>query len=640
MMDTKRGASPNPRSASRKRWAAAAMFAAAVVPPLLAFAGHQFFEPAIQPWALFLAAILTSAWLGGLLTGLAATALSTVLVWTFLIPPSNTLIKHDPVYGAVAIGFVGIGVAISLLQHRFKKSKREVQTALDMTRQLNERLEKAIADRAIFGAFTENSSDFIGIAEPDGTPIYVNPAGRRMVGLPADLRIRSTRMLDYYPDDTRAFAQDVIMRQMHDQGHWEGETFFRNWTTGESIPVWDTHFVIRDPSDGRVLGMGTITRDMSAIVHARTQLERANERLHAVTQDLGEAQRIGRIGSWFYDPKTDLAQWSDELFRIHDRRADGRAPKFHSPQPPLFTPESTAVVDAALQQLLEDGEPYEVDAEVIRADGSTGWVTIRGVPVRDRDGKIIGATGTTQDITELKKLQKLRQEWMSVVAHDLRQPIGVIKMSAELLPELHDGDLSKGEEDIAKRIRNASIDLSRMVDDLLDVSRIEAHRLTLDRVWIDPRAVVDEAIARLSHITTGVHVNVEGKEGLPAVCADPGRIGQVLGNLLSNAIKYGDKTSDIEVTLAAFGDGVTISVSNHGKGIAPEDLPKLFQRFARARDDRHSGVHGLGLGLYIAKGLVEAHGGRLWGESVPGETTTFHFTLPARPPEQSLSQAA
>lgn len=472
------------------------MGAAAVGPPLVAFIGHLVMGVAIHPWSLFITAVLFSAWLGGFAIGLISTAISTALVWLFLVPHGSG-IANDPLYAAAGLGFIALGVAVSLLQQQFKDSKQDVAAALATTHELNERLERAVAE-------------------------------------------------------------------------------------------------------------------------------------------LQEAQRIGRIGSWYYDPGTDLARWSDELFRIHDRHGNNLPQRIHG-GPALFTPESGEVADAALQKLLEDGQPYEVDAEVVRADGSTGWVSIRGQPVRDGAGQIVGASGTTQDITELKRLQKLRQEWMSVVAHDLRQPIGVIKMAAELLPELHSGDVSKTEAEIVKRIRSASVDLARMVDDLLDVSRIEAHRLTLHRSWIDPRAVIDETVARMLHITTGVHINVVSDGQASHVYADAGRIGQVLGNLLSNAIKYGDRGSDIEIRLSRNDGGVTIAVMNRGKGISPEDMSKLFNRFVRSRDERTSSVGGLGLGLYIAKGLVDAHGGRLWGESTPNGETIFSFTLPGG---QRLARAA
>src|SRR5262249_7323524 len=129
-------------------------------------------------------------------------------------------------------------------------------------RDISER--KRIEDeRQVFVSFLENCADFIGIADPNGKPVYVNPAGRRMVGLPVDLPLEKTRIPDYYSPDQRAFASDVIVRSMIEQGRWHGETYFRHWQTQEAIPVSDEHFTIRDPETGRLLGMGTITRDIT-----------------------------------------------------------------------------------------------------------------------------------------------------------------------------------------------------------------------------------------------------------------------------------------------------------------------------------------------------------------------------------------
>jgi PAS domain S-box-containing protein len=129
-------------------------------------------------------------------------------------------------------------------------------------RDISER--KRIEDeRQVFVSFLENSPDFIGIADPTGKPVYLNPAGRRMVGLPPDYPVENTQIPEYYSPDQRAFASDVIVRSMIEQGRWHGETYFRHWQTQEAIPVSDEHFMIRDPKTGRLLGMGTITRDIS-----------------------------------------------------------------------------------------------------------------------------------------------------------------------------------------------------------------------------------------------------------------------------------------------------------------------------------------------------------------------------------------
>jgi len=223
----------------------------------------------------------------------------------------------------------------------------------------------------------------------------------------------------------------------------------------------------------------------------------------------------------------------------------------------------------------------------------------------------------------------MREEWTSVIAHDLRQPIGTIMMCADLLTRVGEGSREEREK-FTSKIRSSAFNLARMVDDLLDVSQMETQRLHLERKWIDPLRLVRETVDRLAYVMKDLHVDISGSSDLLPVFADPGRVEQILGNLLSNAVKYGNETAAIHVRLKRHRDEVEISVMNHGKGIAEEEISRLFDRFSRAKSSHNSSVPGLGLGLYISKGLVEAHGGRIWVESVPNFTTTFYFTLPIR----------
>jgi PAS domain S-box-containing protein len=137
-------------------------------------------------------------------------------------------------------------------------------------------------ERRVFVSLLENSSDFIGIADADGKPIYLNPAGRQMVGLPPDFPVEQTHIQDYYPPSERRFANEVILKSMIERGRWSGETFFRHWQTGQAIPVSDEHFMIRNPADGRILGMGTVTRDISEARRAREQLRLSEARFSGI----------------------------------------------------------------------------------------------------------------------------------------------------------------------------------------------------------------------------------------------------------------------------------------------------------------------------------------------------------------------
>jgi PAS domain S-box-containing protein len=159
-----------------------------------------------------------------------------------------------------------------LAARQAERDELRTLTALEDFRTANEKLQRALDDRRVFAALIENSPDFIAIADPSGRPVYLNPAGRQMVGLAADRPIEKTRIQDYYPPDQRSFASNVILKSVMDQGQWKGDTYYRNWETEESIPVFDEHFIIRDGERGRLLGMGTITRDISDLRRTQDQL--------------------------------------------------------------------------------------------------------------------------------------------------------------------------------------------------------------------------------------------------------------------------------------------------------------------------------------------------------------------------------
>jgi PAS domain S-box-containing protein len=263
---------------------------------------------------------------------------------------------------------------------------------------------------------------------------------------------------------------------------------------------------------------------------------------------------------------------------------------------------------------------------VVRPDGSEVPVLESAAPVIVAP-LVTGVVVVFQDISLIKELARVREEWIAVIAHDLRQPITIITGYVKLLARA----INPSSTQIGKffgHILTSAQQLNRMVEDLLDISRIEAHRLALERRPTDLPALLRSVVDRSAEITRGHVVTIDVRGGIPPVDADPGRIEQVLGNLLSNAAKYGEAKSAIGVGVEARDGSVCVDVTNRGHGIAAEDLRDLFKRFSRTRAARGGRVTGVGLGLYITKALVEAHGGTIEVESVPDQTTTFRFTLP------------
>ena len=369
--------------------------------------------------------------------------------------------------------------------------------------------------------------------------------------------------------------------------------------------------------------------DRERVARALAELEQA--RLAEVLAQIPEPVLVtdagGRVQQW----SRTAEAWATQPLRAGDSCLEASPFDLRSPSGQPTTPLASPLPEA----LREGKEHGPTELLVLRPDGRAVPVLARAAPILDGRGELAGAVMVLEDISVLKEAERRREEWTSVVAHDLRNPIGVITLSSQLIERLlQSPDLEQALKS-TRRIHAAARALQRMIDDLLDVSRLEARGLELHLEPVDPEAVVREVVERRRLMSAGP-IELEVTTPLPQITADPARLEQVLENLLSNAAKYGEPGApvrvSIRVSIGASPDHVEIAVVNRGRGFTPEESQRLFSRFFRtpgARADTKQ--KGLGLGLYITKGLVEAHGGQISAESVPDQTTTFRFTLPLAP---------
>jgi len=223
---------------------------------------------------------------------------------------------------------------------------------------------------------------------------------------------------------------------------------------------------------------------------------------------------------------------------------------------------------------------------------------------------------------------RARDEVLRIVAHDIGNSLSAVKIHALVLERtLPAGDEGGEARKRTGAIRDLTAQMDRLRQDLLDVAAIEAGRLSVEPVELEVGAVVAEAVAALAGVAAekGVALSSSAEPGLPRVFADRERVLQVLANLCGNAVKFTPVAGTVEVRAEAADGEVRVSCTDTGPGISADDLPHVFDRFWQARSTRRAGA---GLGLAIAKGIVEAHGGTLSADSTPGEGSTFAFTLP------------
>jgi two-component system phosphate regulon sensor histidine kinase PhoR len=273
------------------------------------------------------------------------------------------------------------------------------------------------------------------------------------------------------------------------------------------------------------------------------------------------------------------------------------------------------------------------DVLLVRPDGGERWIRYRRSPIRDQDGGLKAEVVVARDITAELESERLKADFVATVSHELRTPLTPLK---GFLATLIAGT---GEDDPATRrefygiMANQTERLERLITDLLEVSRIESGRVPVDTRRVDLTALVREHVEDFTRQQPDRSIQLRVPASPVFVSADPFRVGQVVDNLLSNALKYSDTAAKVEVTVALAGsEQAIVSVRDEGEGIPQAEQERVFERFHRVEGHLTRRTGGTGLGLYIAKHLVEAMQGRLWVVSSPGNGSTFSFSLPAAPP--------
>jgi PAS domain S-box-containing protein len=322
------------------------------------------------------------------------------------------------------------------------------------------------------------------------------------------------------------------------------------------------------------------------------------------------------------------------LLRIEPQKMVG------TPVARFLHPEEFARVFQIFQPLWRgDVDTVESDSRAIRADNTEVWLHWSATGVRNSAGRIDYFLAMYEDtdaehaaneaaaahLAGLERLNRLKSEFVSLVSHEFRTALVGISGFSEMI---RDEDVSLEEaKGYAADINKDAERLNRMINDILDLDRIEAGRLVLQPQAVDINSLLDDAVDRARASSARHSIVCSFESAKPVVQCDPDRIAQVMANLLSNAIKYSPDGGEITVSSVAHEGHVDVSVRDHGIGIAPDFAQRLFSRYERY-EKTTSKIMGTGLGLAITRQIVEMHGGRIWVDSAPGAGADFRFTLP------------
>jgi PAS domain S-box-containing protein len=320
---------------------------------------------------------------------------------------------------------------------------------------------------------------------------------------------------------------------------------------------------------------------------------------------------LAHITGW--DAETALGHPASEILTLRDRRGQ-----------PLPLPEP------ARQRTSASKTRSYVEGDVARRGGPPLTVGVTATPLYDEEGRLVRVILNVVDITRFRQAEELKSTFVSIVSHELKTPVALIKGYAETLRREDANWDQETMQDSLDVIAEEADHLTHLIDSLLEASRIQAGGLKLEPTDVNLAHLAEKVVDGFRTQTSSHTFELDFPADFPPSWGDPERLREVLTNLVSNAVKYSPEGGTVWVGGRMDQTGATIYVADQGIGIPAEEQDRIFERFHRVESGLHRSTEGAGLGLYLVKAIVEAHGGRVWVESAPSRGSIFMFTLPGR----------
>jgi PAS domain S-box-containing protein len=396
-----------------------------------------------------------------------------------------------------------------------------------------------------------------------------------------------------------------------------------------------------------------------AFNHMLDRIEQQNRALNESKERLDLALQSAGVGTWSWDVVSDRMTWDDFSRPLLGISPGTRIERYHD-FISLLHPDDRDRALRATRLTLEDDLPYDTEFRVLRPDGRLRSLAARGRMYRDAAGKPLRMSGVCLDITERQAAQEQRQareaaetanraksEFLASMSHELRTPLNAIIGFSELLENHTFGDLNERQQRYVGNVLSSGRHLLQLINDILDLSKVEAGHMELSLSQFDAGSLVKDARNMVGALAEkkGLSLEVVVEEGLPPLNADSSKFKQILYNLLSNAIKFTPTGGRIRASVrqsrhpnaADNGKWIEVAVSDTGIGLKPEDQERIFGAFEQVDSTYNRQQEGTGLGLALTSKFVELHGGRIWVESALGHGSVFQFVLPIDPNPRPLS---
>lgn len=503
-------------------------------------------------------------------------------------------------------------------------------------------LETLKKSEGFFRALIENSSDAVALMTPEGIFLYLSPPVKKILGYtPEELVGHSA--FDLLPPDQlplavqqfNKIAQNPGITQIkeHQYVHKDGNM---RWMESTTTNLLDTPHV-----QAIVVNFHEIT-DRKQI---EEQLRKSEQEFRAEQKKAQRQVKESRdqLSAILKNAADGIMVQDNTGKMIYANHAAALATGYHSVEELLQAPlleyqEKFSFTDEYGQPLplaqfpgrraIQGEENPQVTVSYIDKNTNTKhWLIIKSAAILDANNKPYMVTNTIQDITRLKELEQRKDDFISIASHELKTPITSIKGFTQILQNRFKKNNDEATLSLLYKMERQLNKLTNLIGDLLDISKIQAGKLSYHIEPFDLNTLMHEVIENLQEITTTHLFVLESTAGL-WVSGDKDRLGQVLINLLTNAVKYSPQAHSIVIRARAEQEHVRVSVQDFGIGIAESHHQKIFERFYQVTDEGESPFPGLGIGLHISAEIIQRHHGRIWVESTKGHGSTFTFTLP------------
>jgi PAS domain S-box-containing protein len=488
-----------------------------------------------------------------------------------------------------------------------------------------------------YARFIHLSTDLFCIGTFDKYFKKINPSWERALGFTSEELMAEPYTKFVHPDDRQSTM--VETSRIQDPGT-DSQNFENRFLCKDGSYKWLSWNAVSVPGEKVTYA---VARDITARKAADEVLREGAEQLRLLVDSVKD------YAIFMLDPVGNVATWNQGAARIKGYNADEIVGRHFS----LFYPPEdvrNGKPEQELEKAIAEGR-YEEEGWRIRKDGSRFWASVVITPLRDAAGKLRGFSKITRDVTERKQTQqqieqqnrqlelrnreldratKLKSKFLASMSHELRTPLNAIMGFSDLLEEQTAGPLNNKQKRFVNHIKQGSAHLLQLINDILDLSKIEAGQLELRCEDFQIKDALPEVLSTLHPLAMAKNIQIkQSMETDQHVYADRVRFKQILYNLLSNAVKFTPKAGRIDIDCREDGTSVCISVADTGVGIRAEDQAVIFEEFRQVEGPAGTTQEGTGLGLAITKRLVEQQGGRISLESEFGKGSRFTFTLPA-----------